>query len=115
MSPCFAGVSLWILEQSAEMEQKQVFDTADWNDLALGRELMHRNVNVLLCAGINRFLWGSLQGYGIEVVPDAIGAPEQVLELWRSGKLIVPDTWPHHTQGGSGKGHRKRRGRRGAW
>ena len=111
MSPCFPGVNLWILGVEIQMEQKQVADTENWHALAWGQELMRRNVNVLLCAGMDRFLWGSLQGHGIEVVPDAIGLPVEVVEQWRSGKLTVPQMWPRQIHGGCGRGLRRRKGR----
>lgn len=108
MSPCLPGVDLWILSGTAEVKEKQVVETEKWHSLAWGRELMQRNVNVLLCAGISRFLWGALRGDGIQVVPDAMGVPDEVAEQWQSGGLTVPRMWPPHVQGG----HQRRFGKR---
>jgi predicted Fe-Mo cluster-binding NifX family protein len=74
---------------------------------------MRRDVTILLCAGVDQFLWGVLQGHGIEVVPDAIGSADDVIEQWRSGKLTVPQMWPRQMNDGCGKGLRRRKGRRG--
>ncbi len=111
ISPCFPGVDLWILEAGKDIEQKQVIDTQNWHVLAWGQELMRRNVNVLLCSGVNRFLWGSLQGYGIEVIPNAVGLTNEVIKQWHNGTLTVPKIWPPQLRGGCRKGFRKRKGR----
>ncbi len=112
VSPCFSGVSLFVLGPELGM-QRQEDDTGDWHALDWACELAHRNVRVLLCAGIDRFLWGALQGNGIEVVPDATGPMDEVVAQWREGKLVVPQMWPPQRCGGGQRGSRGRKGRRG--
>lgn len=74
--------------------------TAGWGALDWGRELVRRDVGLLFCAGIDRFLWGALKGNGIDVIPDAVGEPEEVLSLWQGGAFNLSGEWPHHTRGG---------------
>jgi predicted Fe-Mo cluster-binding NifX family protein len=90
MSPCFSGATLWIVGSGYDIGQKPEaeIDTTNWPDLAWGQELMRRNVNVLLCAGVEHFLHGVLQGYGVDVVPDAFGLPSEVMKQWRKDKLM---------------------------
>ena len=113
IGPCFSGVSLWIACSNVNIDQKQVIDTAAWQALDWGQELMRHNVSTLLCAGIDQFLWGALQGHGIKVVPDAIGLPEEILDQWQAGKLTVPQIWPPQMRNGCRRGFRRGRGRRG--
>lgn len=114
MSPCFPGVDLWILGSGNDIEEKHVVNTRNWQALGWGQELMRRNVTTLLCAGVDRFCWGALQGYGIEVVPVAVGSPNQVLEQWRNGELTPPDMCPSRRQVGYGRACRRGRRRRGS-
>ena len=113
MAPCFSGVSLWITDPSVSIDQKQITDTGTWQTLDWGQELMRHNVRTLLCAGIDQFLWGALQGHGIKVVPDTIGSPEKVIEQWQKGDLSVPQIWPPERHNGCGRRFRRRNG--GGW
>lgn len=94
MAPCFAGVELWILDENAELNQALRLSTHGWHPLAWGRELMRRDVGLLVCAGVNLQTWAGIQGHGIDVIPDAIGDPGTVLEAWRNRQLQPPPTWP---------------------
>jgi predicted Fe-Mo cluster-binding NifX family protein len=116
VSPCFRGVNLWILGDHAGLERKCVAETQDWGDLAWGQELMKRDVSVLICAGLNQFLWGALKGHGIDVVPNAVGEPDEVLGQWQRGALPSPSVWPPHGRNGCRRvrlrsGMKRRRGR----
>lgn len=113
VAPCFPGVELWIVSSGDDIEKKQVADTRNWPAMAWGSELMRHNVSVLLCAGVDHFLFGALQGYGIEVIPDAEGSPAKVIEHWQKGALKVSNIWRPHRQGVFSGGSRRRKGRRG--
>ena len=115
VSPCFSGVHLWVLPADGVLRKAEIVPTIGWGPPHWGQELMRRDVTTLLCAGIDRFLWGALQGYGVQVVPEAVGAPGRVVELWQRGDLAVPAEWPVQTVCGCGRRTRARmrRGRRG--
>ncbi|TFH15420.1 MAG: hypothetical protein E4H02_07920 [Lentisphaerales bacterium] len=90
-------------------------NTQNWRALGWGQELMQRDVSVLLCAGVDRFSCGALQGYGIEVFPNAVGSPDEALKQWRNGELTVPQMWSSRPQEGCGRALRRRKGHRGCW
>ena len=115
MAPCLPGAELWILDENDEVRVHKTVTTAGWHALAWGGELMRRDVGILLCSGIDQFLWGALQGYGIQVIPNAMGMPNKALEQWRSGELTALQMWPPYPplygRGRCGKGRRFRGGR----
>jgi len=116
MAPCFPGVELWILGPKDDVSARRTIATTDWSLLAWGRKLMRHDVSTLLCAGIDRFVWGSLQGYGIEVVPAATGPASEILAMWRVGALEIPEVWPAPNaawRGRPGRFGRRFRGGRG--
>ena len=88
IAPCFAGVDLVVEpEDDARGSGREVASTAGWHLAAWGHELCRRDVRALLCSGIDRFLAGILQGYGIAVVMDVTGPVDEALAHWRSGAL----------------------------
>lgn len=114
VAPVFPGVDLRLIEeQDATSSSREDVMTSSWPLPAWSAQLMRRDVGVLLCAGIDSFVWGALQGHGIAVVPDAIGLPDEIIKQWRNGTLTVPQTWPPQTQGACCRGLRRRKGRRG--
>ena len=94
VAPCLPGAELWVVSLGGNREERKTVTTVGWHPLAWPRELMMSNVDTLLCSGIDQFLWGALHGYGIEVVPEAVGHAEEVLEQWRCGRLAAPRVWP---------------------
>lgn len=112
ISPCLSGVSLWIVGDDGDMDDRLEIDTLGWEALAWGRELMRRDVGLLFCAGLDQFLWGALQGNGIDVVPDAIGDPSDVVGQWRRGELKLSSEWPRHLRGGGRRERNRARCRR---
>ena len=94
LAPCFPGAALHVVAPNREWSDSSVVSTDGWDPLVWGRELLRRDVSVLLCSGMFPFLWGVLQGYGIRVVPNASGSAADVLQAWRSGDLTVPEAWP---------------------
>ena len=112
ITPCFAGVELWILAETQDLGEREVMNTEGWHPLAWPKELMRHDVSVLLCSGIDQFVWGALRGYGIQVIPNATGGAEDVLRQWRSGLLAAPQVWPPDPSRGRG-GCRSRRWFRG--
>ena len=94
VAPCFAGVELWIVEPNQGVGVHRIIHTAGRDPSHWARELVRQDVGVLLCAGIDIFVWGGLLGNGVEVVPDAIGTADDVLARWRAGLLITPPIWP---------------------
>jgi hypothetical protein len=112
MAPCFAGVELRILDENTDLRAAEAVSTHGWHPLAWGRELMRHDVAVLLCAGIDHATWSAIQGHGIQVIPNAIGDPETVLEGWRSGRLSPPAVWPNYPVGFGAGGLRAGRRRR---
>jgi len=121
MAPCFAGVALRILEEDADLGDATVDSTQGWHPLLWGRELMRRDVGLLLCAGLDQGTWAAVQGHGIQVIPNAMGQADQVWAAWRSGALSVPPMWPAYPPafGGPGAGRRgggrRRRFHGGRW
>ncbi len=104
MAACISGVELWLVAENETTEEHELVQTMGWQQLVWGRELMRRDVSVLLCAGIDRFVSGSLQGHGINVMPHVTGPAKEVLQDWRAGKL--PKREP---TGGLCRGRRRRR------
>ena len=131
MAPCFAGVDLRIVGDSApptqvdgqaDLDGAEVLSTHGWHPLGWGRELMRHDVGLLLCAAIDQSTWASVLGHGIQVIPNAIGDAGSVLAEWRSGHLSPPRWWPAHASGfdsfcagGFGRGHGRRRFHGGSW
>ena len=113
MAPCFAGTDLWVVGADDDAAAHRVVSTAQWRPMFWGHELMRRDIGLLLCAGIDRFLWGAFQGFGIRVIPDTTGTPEDVVAQWRAGRLVPPPMWPP-CRGTGGWGRGRRRCRRGA-
>ncbi len=95
VAPLFSGVEVLIYryESGKAVLEKRV-QTSDWPALAWGPNLMREDVSLLICDGLDHFLWGSLRGYGINVAPEAGGKVDEALGLWQHGKLPVPETWP---------------------
>ena len=130
MAPCFAGVELRIVRDDtpgladgqAGFEGAEVLSTQGWHPLGWGRELMRRDVGLLLCAGIDQGTWASIRGHGIEVIPNAMGEATTVLGAWRRGLLAPPQLWPAYPGGldqsmvrGFGGSRRRRRFHGGNW
>ena len=90
MAPCFPGVELRVVGPQSTPEEAEVTVTRAWHPLVWGRELMRRDVNTLLCAGIDQVVWAGIRGYGIQVIPNAMGDPGHVLKQWLTGHLAVP-------------------------
>ena len=114
MAPCFAGVDLRLVDEHGSLSGAFALTTHGWHPLGWGRELMRRDVSVLLCAGIDHGTWASIRGHGITVIPGAVGAPAGVLQRWRNGSLQPPELWPvvpPHTAPGVGGRRRFRGGR----
>jgi hypothetical protein len=113
MAPCFAGVELRIVQADAGLGAAGMVSTRGWHPLTWGRELMRRDVGLLLCAGIDQGTWGAIQGHGIQVVPGAMGDPDAVWEAWRNGVLRPPPVWPAYPNAfGRRRGRRRFRGGR---
>lgn len=113
MAPCFAGVELRIIDDNADLHEAHILSTRRWHPLVWGRELMRRDVTLLMCAGVNQATWAALRGHGIQVIPNAIGDPGNVLATWRGGRLTPPALWPAYPVGsdrhrGFGGGRRRR-------
>ncbi len=101
-----------IVQVNEDLAAATVISTRGWHPLVWGRELMRRDVGVLLCAGIDQGTWGAIQGHGIQVVPGAMGDPGAVWEAWTGGSLRPPRVWPAYP-GRFGGGRRRRRFRGG--
>jgi hypothetical protein len=120
MAPCFAGADLRIVRNDAfpgpvGLRDAEAVDTHGWHPLSWGRELMRRDVGLLLCAGIDQGTWSSIKGHGIEVIPNAMGVAGVVFNAWRRGQLAPPRIWPAYPVGwgrlpggGMGRGRRRR-------
>ncbi len=113
MAACFAGVDLRIVGDNAptqaggqaDLDGAEVLSTHGWHPLAWGRELVRRDVGLLLCAAIDQSTWASVRGHGIQVIPNAMGEAGSVLADWRSGHLSPPRVWPAYASGfGFGRG-----------
>ena len=87
MASCFAGNELWIYYNLADSDKYDVVDTGGWEMRDWITELYKRDVGWLLCAGIDRFLYGSLRGNGIILIPNVIGEVDEVKNKWRQGLI----------------------------
>jgi hypothetical protein len=71
--------------------------TAGTYPLVWSQDLKRHNVNYLLCRGVEKYMVptikGILQHCGIRLVPDMTGSVNETLWLWRSGRLLLPDTF----------------------
>jgi predicted Fe-Mo cluster-binding NifX family protein len=113
MAPCFSGVDIWVATHEIR-EDISVIKTNNWPLYSWTHELSKRDVNILLCSGIDQFLWGALNGYGIRVIANIAGNPEIVTEKWRSGTLQLPNAQNYNYLGrgrGNGRMMRFRQGR----
>jgi hypothetical protein len=107
VAPLFSGVDLWVVDFDAGIEDRLIVETKDWSMFAWKDELMRRDVEVLLCAGIDHFLLGALRGYGIEVMSNAVGAPDEVMRIWVQGWASKQEIDLQRLQR-CRKGHRRR-------
>lgn len=94
MAPIFPGIVLQLREEKDIHQVRESIHTDTWRQLSWGTQLMTRNINLLICAGIDQFLWGALRGTGIDVIPNATGTVNRAIGLWRVGLLRPPATWP---------------------
>ena len=95
VAPVFLGVHLQIMdEEETSLSSARHIDTNSWPILAWAPELMQHDVGCLLCAAIDRFTLGALQGYGIEVISNITGSPDEVITQWRHNTLTTPEIWP---------------------
>jgi len=70
-----------------EIEQKTHLDLSGYTPLLKMRHLREEEVNILICAGIERMFWGYLTGFGIQVIPGITGPIEEALKRYLSGNL----------------------------
>jgi len=113
MAPCFSGVELRVVGPGSDPQAAEIVATRVWHPLVWGRELMCRDVNTLLCAGIDQVVWAGIRGYGIEVIPNVMGDMQQVLRQWLNSRSVTPQKRPipPHTRGfglGQGDGGNRR-------
>ena len=87
VASCFAGNELWIYDNLSVSDKYEIIDTAGWEMRDWVTELYRRDIERLLCAGIDRFLYGSLQGNGIIVIQDMIGEIDEIKDKWRRGLI----------------------------
>jgi len=111
MAPCFAGIELRVIDEGGGPDNWKVVATHGWHPLAWGRELMQRDVGLLLCAGIDQATWAAVQGHGIQVIPIAMGDPRAAFAAWSSGRLAPPALWPAYGGGFDGRCRGRGRGR----
>lgn len=111
MAPVFPSVELLVSDEAADgFEGAEIIETGAWGHLAWGPELMRLDVGVLFCSGIDQFLCGALLGYGIEVVSDVVGMPDELIDKWRKGMLPAGNAWPN-ASGCRGQNRCRRRAR----
>jgi hypothetical protein len=106
VAPCFAGVELWIVNPSQSAGARLTVSTVGLDPSLWARELVRRDVGVLLCAGIDMFAWGVLRGNGIHVVPEAVGTVDEVMVKWHAGTLSPLPLWPRAKDGRCHRGRR---------
>ncbi len=91
MAPLFPGVKLQLIKSNNVFSCWQEISTYGWEPFLWGKQLMYYDVDALLCAGIEQFELGIINGYGIRVVPNILGVADEVFEKWRSGKIRIPE------------------------
>ena len=87
MAPCFTGNELFVYDDSIDSSEHEVVDTAGWELRDWVTELLKRDVDQLLCSSIDQFLYGALLGNGIIVIPNVIGAIDEVKDKWQKGMI----------------------------
>ncbi len=85
MAPCFAGNKLVVFDELSDSDKYEAIDTAGWTLRDWVTELNKRDIEQLLCAGVDQFLYGALLGNGIVVISNVIGAIDEVKEKWQKG------------------------------
>ena len=98
------GAKLRIEPEKPGLRESFTEIEAGWYPLVWGQNLKHHDVSLLLCAGIERFMAptirGILQQCGINIVSNVTGSVEEVMGLWRSGRLIAPVSFEKKPQTG---------------
>lgn len=110
MAPCFVGNELWVYRSLSDSDEHEVVVTVDWGLRNWATELMNRDIEQLLCAGIDRFLCGALLGNGITVISNVVGEVVDVQDKWRQG--LITDKQEYGVRGWH-CGHSRKRCRRG--
>ena len=87
----YKGVELLIADDDNPEFACRKIDTGSWQLVEWGKKLMHHDVEVLFCLGIDQFTLGMLQGYGIRVIKDMKGSPEELFRQWRAGGIPVDE------------------------
>ena len=87
MAPCFAGNELFVYDDSVDSSEHEVIDTTSWELRDWVTALLKRDVDQLLCSSIDQFLYGALLGNGIVVIPNVIGAIDEVKDKWQKGMI----------------------------
>jgi len=109
MASCFAGNEIRVYADLSDASETEVVSSAGWEPRDWVDELRRRDVELLVCVSVNRFLWGALRGSGISVTTDVVGALDNVVERWRRGEIEVDSGYGPGC--GSGVGQRRGRGR----
>ena len=94
IAPCFTGVELWIIGPGQSAGECRVIYTAGRDPVLWARDLVRADVSTLLCTGIDMFVSGSIRGNGIQVITEAIGTVDEVLNRWRAGELKTQPIYP---------------------
>ncbi len=75
---------------------------AGWYPLVWGQNLKQYDVKFLFCTGVERFMPITIKSIliqcGIQLVPNISGSVKEVLYLWRSGRLIIPESFESKPQ-----------------
>ncbi len=92
----YLGVHIMLVVIKNQTYECRIVNTDNWSKLSWGKKLLYYDVDLLICSGIEQFLYGVIKGYGINVIPYAIGSVLEVLEHWREGELQPPGLWPQY-------------------
>lgn len=91
------GAEIIIESENKKTLKNPITMKAGTYPLVWSQSLKRHNVNYLLCSGVERYMLPTIKGIlrhcGIKLVPEMSGSVNEVLWLWRSGKLILPDTF----------------------
>ena len=102
MAPLSPGAKIKLQSEINRGKERITEIEAGWYPLVWGQNLKGHNVNLLLCAGIERFMPPTLRGIlhqcGIQLISNVTGSVQEVIELWRSGRLIIPETFESKPQ-----------------
>lgn len=91
IAPLFPGVTLLLVKTGPANLIWHEVKTLGWKPLMWGKQLSYFDVDIVFCTGIEQFIHGIIQGFGIYVVPNCIGTAKEIFIKWQSGCIKLSE------------------------